>query len=149
MREAISQVKSTAPDPAPVATDVAIGVKCEADCTYEWQSVKLNARNMRVGQRDWSLTGDYARHPRRCANEELPLLAYIGNCVLSDNGQKNDDGDNEDIEVDVLGIRLAKPATNEARRTRVSQRTRRMAVCDEDGARDRVSETVYHICERF
>ena len=38
MREAITQVKSIAPDPAPIPTHVAIGIKCEADSTYNLQS---------------------------------------------------------------------------------------------------------------
>lgn len=44
MRKTISQVKSLAPYPAPVATNVAIGPKCEADGTYDWQLAKLDLR---------------------------------------------------------------------------------------------------------
>lgn len=42
--KAISQVKSIAPDPAPVATDVTIGVLCETDSTYNRQSALSDFR---------------------------------------------------------------------------------------------------------
>lgn len=42
MREAITQVKSIAPNPAPVTTDVTIGPSQEADSTCNWQSVTID-----------------------------------------------------------------------------------------------------------
>jgi hypothetical protein len=45
----------------------------------------------------------------------------------------------------MLGICLAEPATNEARRTRLSQRTRCIATADKDSAGDGIPKTVDEI----
>jgi hypothetical protein len=68
--------------------------------------------------------------------------------VLPNNGQQNDNGDDEDVEVDMLGIRLAEEATDATGRIRGSQGVGRTAMEKEDGARECVAkavECIYHI----
>lgn len=57
-------------------------------------------------------TGGEARKPCREADQNLPFGIQLGDGVLPHNGQKNNDGNDQNVEVNVLGVRLAEPATD-------------------------------------
>lgn len=63
---------------------------------------------------DQNLTRDYARNPSRYADQGLPFGLQMSDRVLLDNGQENGNRDNENVEIDGLGVRLAKPAADKA-----------------------------------
>lgn len=65
--------------------------------------------------------------------------------VLLDNGQQNDNGDDQDVEVNSLGIGLAEPAADSACRIRGREWTRGPTAGEKDRSRDGVAETVDQI----